>query len=100
MSTEAQIKSRSYDVRQDIADTLGKPRSTDFSIPTGTVRVTLTPHPVRDLPAEAWLVSTSNAGFRGIEGWFVTDEGDRIVVSLGQVASWETATVSSWEVEG
>jgi hypothetical protein len=83
-------RNRSYGVRDEIATALGVPLYHDFT-------------PSRYLPADeglwatvedhqgtrtGWLISTSNAGFRGIEGFFQTPAGDYFHASLGSVTSW------------
>lgn len=77
----ATTKNRSYDVRRVIADFIGAPAHTDYSCELG---VELADGRV------ATLLSTSNAGFRGIEGYFTDLEtGAAFHASLGAVVAYE-----------
>jgi hypothetical protein len=78
-------KNRSYDVRRKIAAELGKPDHNDFTVPSASeVWVELYDGRCGD------LTSTSNAGFRGIEGTFEDHEnGARSTINLGDIISFE-----------
>ncbi len=82
MFSDSEAKSRSYDVRAELAQLLGKASSTDFRC---EVDVVLSDG---QLDSYAVLVGTSNAGFRGIEGHFVRD-GRRFTRSLGHVVEYQ-----------
>lgn len=69
-------RNRSYTVRREIAAHLGKADGYDFSC---ELLVTL------DDDTDAILLSTSNAGFNGIEGRFENVAGTRFNRSLGAV---------------
>jgi len=90
-TTEARIKHRSYAVRARLAEIIGVPDGHDFS----------TEHECLVAPdggpdaVSAMLLSTSNAGFRGIEGRFVTHDGRRFTLSLGLVSA--VANAGEWE---
>lgn len=75
--TEAEVRNHSYKVRENIAVALGKPLHTDFSCRVACY--------FRDAPGEFILESTSNAGFRGIEGWFLCPDGEHHHYSLGEI---------------
>jgi hypothetical protein len=79
------VRDRSYEVRESIATAIGAPLHTDFTVPaTFNVSVLFSD----DDNVEARLLSTSNAGFRGIEGWFVREDGTKFTTSLGEVSEW------------
>ena len=81
-------KDRSYRVREDIANRIGAPLHSDFApIAYGyQVEVQFTDG------AAGMLVDTSNAGFRGIEGWFQVAD-DLFWRSLGDVADFTARRV-------
>lgn len=80
--TYATAKNRSYDVRRKIAAIVGAPESHDFA----TEIECLILNPTTGSPEQATLLVTSNAGFRGIEGWFRSAEtGATFFRSLGFV---------------
>lgn len=107
-TNEITAKNRSYDLHEALADFLGQPRYQGGY--TCSVEVTL------DDGRTGTLTSTSNAGFRGIEGRFIptpvidpqlggATREDRVWLaeqvarkgrfstSLGHVAAWEIGTI-------
>jgi hypothetical protein len=78
-------KDKSYEVRRYIADAIGAPEHHDFT----TARYARAVDVLFDDDTSALLVSTTNAGFRGIEGWFVDADERRFSRSLGEVTEWE-----------
>lgn len=76
-------KNRSYGVRRELADLLGKKHGYDFTLPK---------HYLVDVEidgeiVDAFLLSTTNAGFRGIEGRFELADGTRRTLSLGFITN-------------
>lgn len=86
-------KNRSYDVRRDIADAVGAPHHLDFAPATYVDGVVVTfAEKLADgkiIENQGWLLNTSNAGFRGIEGWIEMFDGRRVHRCLGEVVTFE-----------
>lgn len=82
---EGKIKNDSYAFRAWIADAIGAPAHHDFTV----ARYRATCSVVLDDGRVAFLRSTSNAGFRGIEGYFQALDGSPIYASLGRIREWE-----------
>lgn len=70
---------RSYGVRNEIAELLGKPLGHDFNCDLLVVL---------DDETDAILNSTSNIGFGGIQGYFTAADGTRFNRSLGAIVSF------------
>src|SRR5262245_42123712 len=83
MTNRFSARDRSYGMRDEIADVIDAPKHADFTCAAlgVTVACEVDDEFVR-------LISTSNAGFRGIEGRFGREDGERFTASLGDVVSW------------
>lgn len=84
MSASGTTKDRGYRLHDELADLLGQPRHQHGYRPTD-LRCTVTDRDGEE--QSAVLISTSNAGFRGIEGRFETYDG-HVTLPLGNVVQW------------
>lgn len=83
----ATTKARSYEIRRQIADALGKPQHADFTCEADDIDCILNHPQSGDCDQiQAQLLSTTNAGFNGIDGHFRTADGRTFTRSLGCVA--------------
>lgn len=82
MNTTETPKDRSYTVRDELADLLGKGPNQDFYVGKGGHLVIVE---VDGVEVDAFLLATSNAGFSGILGHFQFADGSTRMVSLGYV---------------
>lgn len=94
MSITDSPKNRSYSVRDAMAQAIGAPLHDDWTTSRyGYAIACIVPLPgdgPDDEPVDALLLHTSNAGFRGIEGWFEDSiSGRKFTRSLGDVLEWE-----------